>query len=93
MRAATKLAGSELISTLLEIRQATAGALAFDHVAREYGKRALSERDRELSDATADTLVGATIDIVRSSARLRLNYRSREGHCQKFLTVATRLSA
>jgi hypothetical protein len=73
MSADTKRRGSEIISLLLKLRQATAGELDFDLAARTMGTRVLRERDSEISDAIIDTLITAASDITHKIARLRLS--------------------
>jgi hypothetical protein len=62
------------MSVLITLREATAGELDFDRVARTHGARALQERcDDAVSQRTIDELVAAVLEIMVSIARLRLN--------------------
>jgi hypothetical protein len=66
--------GGELMGTLIELRQATAGALDFDRVARTHGARALQERsDGTVSQRAINELVAAVIEILTGIVRLRLH--------------------
>jgi hypothetical protein len=66
--------GGELMGTLIELRQATAGALDFDRVARTHGARALQERSGDtVSQRTINELVAAVLEILAGIVRLRLN--------------------
>jgi hypothetical protein len=62
-----------LMSSLVELRQVTAGKLDFDHVARMHGARVLREWDSDISAATIDKLIAAALEILSNMVRLRLN--------------------
>jgi hypothetical protein len=85
LRPKTKLAGGDLIAQLFTLRQACAGELDFDVVAREYGKRAIAARyaaairglpdapQGELTDAMLDEMVSWPLDMLAGVVRSQLN--------------------
>src|SRR5262245_29460221 len=85
LRPKTKLTGADLITQLYALRQACAGELDFDAVAREYGKRAIAARyaalkrslpdvpQAELTDAMLNELVSWPLDILAGVVRSQLN--------------------
>jgi hypothetical protein len=74
MGADAQQTGGELMSALITLREATAGQLDFERVARTHGARALHERgDGTVSQRTIDELVAAVLEILASIVRLRLH--------------------
>jgi len=74
MDADTRQMGGELMSALITLRAATAGALDFDRMARAHGARALQERcDGTISQRFIGDLVGAVLEIMVGIIRLRLH--------------------
>jgi hypothetical protein len=74
MGADVRQMGGELMAALIELRQASAGELDFDRVARTHGARALQERcDSTVRQRTIDELVAAVLEIMTGIIRLRLN--------------------
>jgi hypothetical protein len=74
MRADTRRRGGEVIALLIEVREATAGEMDFDQVARERGAQALRERNGDAVDAeTIDKLINGVLYIVHGVIKARLH--------------------
>jgi hypothetical protein len=74
MSPGTRRRGGELIALLIEVREATAGELDFDQVARSYGAKALRERNGDaVTAATIDSLVAGVLHILDGVVKRRMN--------------------
>jgi hypothetical protein len=74
MRADTRRQGGELIALLIEVREATAGEIDFDQVAKSHGAKALRERNgTAVSAETIDVLINGVLHILHGVAKLRMN--------------------
>ena len=63
-----------MIALLIEVREATAGEIDFDAVAKSYGAKVLRERNgNAVSAATIDGLIDAVLYILNGIIKLRLN--------------------